>query len=410
MKIGIDLRPLQTGSQYRGIGHYTYNLVKMLCKIDSFNEYIFFVNKNNGHEEFHLLDKLIKETGKKVISLPVARRQEWNWKRQWEALSSPIFFNLAGIDILHVTSLFESEAFVSIPPISGKIIVTMYDLIPLIFRNYYLDRTPIEWQTHYIESLDMVKKYTDGIFAISECTKIDSMKLLDYPEEKIEVVYGGISDFFYIVDDDDLLHKTKNKYGIQEKFILYTAAEDPRKNYDIVIKAFDILQNEYNDRCQLVLVGRASSEWKERMINLCVSLGIKKGSLVFTGYIDDAELNLLYNAASLFIFPSLYEGFGLPILEAMSCGTPVISANNSSLPEVCGDAAIMVDATDSKELAQKINKVLSSPALQAELREKGFENIKRFSWAKAAEKTLSFYKRIVRGTVQYESMANKSRD
>lgn len=394
MRIGIDLRSLQAGSQYRGIGYYTYNLVKALCKIDRDNEYIFFANQCGASDKYPLLDTLINETGKRLVSLPITRVEERKWKRQWETISSPTFFNIEKVDILHVTSLFESEIPVGFPPIRGKLIITIYDLIPLVFRELYLDKASPEWQSEYMESLNLVKKNADGIVAISECTKHDTIRLLDYPAEKIDVVYGGVSNAFYVVKDANLLKTVKERFGIIEKFILFTAAEDPRKNFETLIKAFAILPKEYNNNYQLVIAGRSSRQWQDQLQDLGASLGINEGKLISAGFVTDEELNLLYNAAALFVFPSLYEGFGLPILEAMSCGVPVIAANNSSIPEVCGDAAIMVDPMNKIEMAQSMNNVLSKHTLQQELREKGFQNIKRFSWEMAAETTIRFYERI----------------
>lgn len=391
MRIGIDLRSLQTGSQYRGIGYYTYNLVKALCKIDRDNEYIFFANQCGASDKYPLLDRLINETGKRLVSLPITRVEERKWKRQWETISSPTFVNIEKVDILHVTSLFESEIPVGFPPIRGKLIITIYDLIPLIFRELYLDKASPEWQSEYMESLNLVKKNADGIVAISECTKHDTIRLLDYSAEKIDVVYGGVSNAFYVVKDANLLKTVKERFGIIEKFILFTAAEDPRKNFETLINAFAILPKEYNNNYQLVIAGRSSRQWQDQLQDLGASLGINEGKLIFTGFVTDEELNLLYNTASLFVFPSLYEGFGLPILEAMSCGIPVIAANSSSIPEVISNSGILFNPIDKIDLAQKIKKVLSDPVLQNRLIEKGFQNVKRFTWEKAAEKTLRFY-------------------
>lgn len=394
MRIGIDLRSLQTGSQYRGIGYYTYNLVKAMCKIDKTNEYIFFANERADDEKYPLLDSLVVETVKELIHFPTTRIQDRTWKRMWERNSTPLFFRIANLDILHVTSLFESELAIGLPSCGSKLILTLYDLIPLIFKEFYLDCAPEDWRLEYLESVESIKKNVDGIIAISECTKRDAMQSLGSPEKKIEVVYGGISDTFFIQNNIELIENVLRKFNIDGSFILFTAAEDFRKNFDTLIKAFAILITEYNCHHKLVIIGRSSEEWRTQLLSQARILGIEESSLKFTGFVTDEELNLLYNAADIFVFPSLYEGFGLPILEAMSCRVPVIAANNSSIPEVCGDAALLIEAKDYKGIAQKIYEVLSNPILRKDLKEKGLKNVERFSWDRAARKVLAFYERI----------------
>lgn len=397
MRIGIDLRSLQTGSQYRGIGYYTYNLVRALCGLDRANEYVFFVNEKRGGESFPMLEKLISETGKRVVDLPTTGVSDPAWRRRWEELSTPLFFDLERLDILHVTSLFENELAIGLFPGRAKTVVTLYDLIPLIFREHYLDNAPEGSRSEYMRCLDLVKNNADGIVTISECTRRDAIKLLDLPEEKTVVAYGGVNEEVFHAGDGPGLSRIREQFGIKEDFVLYIAAEDFRKNFDTVLKSFALLQKEYGQGCQLVLAGRSSAAWQERLKERMRSLKIREGSVVLTGFISDESLNLLYNAASLFIFPSLYEGFGLPILEAMSCGTPVLAANNSSLIEVCGDAAVMADALDEREIAKKMNDILSSIELRESLRARGFLNVGRFRWGRAAAELLGFYKGLFSG-------------
>lgn len=392
MRIGFDLRSLQTGSQYRGIGFYTFNLVRALCGIDSANEYVFFVNEKREGESFPMLDKLVSETGKRVVRLPTTRVSGPAWRRRWEELSTPLFLDLERLDVLHVTSLFESELAIGFSPGRARLVVTLYDLIPVIFREHYLDNAPEEVRNEYAACLELVRKNADGVVTISECTRRDAVRLLGLSNDKTIVAYGGVNEsVFHRTGDDGQIREIKDRFGVMEDFILYIAAEDFRKNLDTVLKSFAILQKEYGQRCQLVLAGRSSAPWQERLKDRTRSLGIREGSVVLTGFITDESLNLLYNAASLFVFPSLYEGFGLPILEAMSCGTPVVAANNSSLTEVCGDAAAMVDALDERDMAGKMNEIMSSPGLRESLRNKGFLNVGRFRWESAAEELLRFY-------------------
>lgn len=393
MRIGVDLRSLQTGSQYRGIGYFTYNLQKAVSEIDKENEYIFFANEFGPGERYPLLERLVSETGHRLVALPVTHARDREWGRTWERLSTPFFFRLERMDILHVTSLFEDATPVGFYPFGGKLAVTLYDLIPLIFRADYLDGAP-EWKSEYMSLVDLVREHADGVLAISKCTRDDAVKLMGLPPGKISVVYGATGDTFSLIEDGARVAELKKRLGVKGDYILFAAAEDFRKNFENLLKAYAILRKEYGGTAQLVMVGKSSPDWRRRLTDLGVSFGLEGGDMVFTGFVTDEEMNLLYNGASVFAFPSLYEGFGLPVLEAMLCGVPVVVSSNSSLMEVAGDAALLVDPLDPRDMAEKMNMALADSALREDLRMRGFLNVKRFSWRKAAEETVNFYRSL----------------
>ena len=214
--------------------------------------------------------------------------------------------------------------------------------------------------------------------------------------ERVFVTPLAVSNNFYPVNDSDLIKKTLKHYKIDKSpYFLSLCTLEPRKNLDFLIKCFFklIIENPTLD-INLVLVG--VSGWKNKTIFIEVQNSpLLKSRVIFTGYVPDQDLSAIYSGAVAFIFPSLYEGFGLPVLEAMQCGTPVISSNSSSLPEVVGDAGILIDPKDEDHLCQAMLDVLTDSNLRESLRKKGLERAKQFSWKKCADQTVEIYKKII---------------
>jgi glycosyltransferase involved in cell wall biosynthesis len=264
---------------------------------------------------------------------------------------------------------------------SKKTIVTCYDIIPIA---YYNTRNPV-WKLN-AKGLKKAEK----IITISEFSKKDISKYIKYPEEKIEVIPPAVDHNLYYQNRDK---KALKKYRIREdeKVILYVGAEDPRKNVHFLINSFSKLKNRI-PQVKLLKVGMPNDIGvRGKLLKHIESLNLQK-DVIFTGYVSESELAEIYNAVDLFVFPSLYEGFGLPPLEAMACGTPVITSNTSSLPEVVGDAAITVDPYDVNRFAEEMYELLTSEALRQEMIKKGLERSKLFNWDKSAKKTLKVYK------------------
>ena len=219
---------------------------------------------------------------------------------------------------------------------------------------------------------------------ISENSKKDIIKHLNYDLQRVKVVYPGLSPNF------KLLAKTKiepvlKKYRLNPDFLLFVGTLEPRKNLIRLLKAIDLLEE-----VTLVIVGQEG--WRAKEIKKQAARC--RHHLRFLGYVPDQDLPALYNAAKLFVYPSLYEGFGLPVIEAMACGCPVVTAKTSSFPEICGQAAILVDPDNINSLARGIKEILSRPALSKTLKEKGLKKAKEFSWQKCAQETLRVYEEI----------------
>lgn len=264
-----------------------------------------------------------------------------------------------------------------------KTIVTCHDIIPIA---YYNTQNPV-WKLN-AKGLRKAEK----IITVSEFSKTDISRYIKYPEEQIEVIPPAVDHSLYYQNRNKAALK---KYRIEEteKVVLYVGAEEPRKNLQFVVDSFSKLKNRI-PQVKLLKVGMPNYLGvRDELLKQIESLNLQK-DVIFTGYVSESELAEIYNAVDLFVFPSLYEGFGMPPLEAMACGTPVITSNTSSLPEVVGDAAIVVDPYDVNKFAEKMYEVLTNEELREEMIRKGLKRSKMFSWDISAEKTLKVYKEL----------------
>ncbi|MBI3008564.1 MAG: glycosyltransferase family 4 protein [Candidatus Omnitrophica bacterium] len=371
MKIGIDIRSM--AGEKTGIGRYTENLIQGLASCDEVNAYLLYCF-------------FFKSFRKKVagISLPDGKRFSFVAKNipgvvlryLWNAEIFKIDKLIGNVDILLLPEL-------EIPPVNHeKIVSVIHDVIPLISEK---------WHTR--ESARSIGKFikravnrADMVITVSNHTKQDLIQMTGIKEEKVRVTYEGICPFYRKMVSRDCNGLLKRKYGIEDRFILFTGTIEPRKNLAALFKAYSLLKNERKVPHKLIVVGKKGWMYKD-IFETVNRLGISE-DVLFTGYVPDEELVLLYNAADLFVYPSFYEGFGLPPLEAMACGTPVITSNTSSLPEVVGDAGIMVDPHDVNGLASAMERVLYDEALRERMTADGLERAKLFSQENMARATL----------------------
>ncbi|TSC91835.1 MAG: group 1 glycosyl transferase [Candidatus Berkelbacteria bacterium Licking1014_85] len=269
----------------------------------------------------------------------------------------------------------------------GKIVVTINDLIamfigediPFISRQYFGRWMPL---TH---------KRADHIIAISEHTKKDVISLLKIPENKITVIHLAANENFKPERDKNKLDKIKKKFYTGDHFFLHIGTITPRKNLEFIVRAFSDLAKNEND-CKLVIAGK-KGWFYEKLNEIVEKLGLVN-HVIFTGYITEEEKILLYNASIALVFPSIYEGFGFPPLEAMNCGAPVIASHASSIPEVVGEAGILLDPNDQYAWAQAMKQVMTLGSLRKKMISDGFKQAKKFSWKKTAEKTVRVYEQV----------------
>jgi glycosyltransferase involved in cell wall biosynthesis len=306
--------------------------------------------------------------------------------RDFDAYNS---FNPDNFDIFH-------SSYHKLPPIelTKKLprVLTIHDLIPVITPEL---TTP--WLTQYFrEILNSINLKSDWIICNSEFTKQEFCDYTKTPIERTFVTPFAASNHFYPVKDALLISQIRQRYGISEGdyFLSLATHLEPRKNLNHLVRCFFRLLSEHpNLDVNLVLAGSKRS-WSGEIAN-DPKFAKFQSKLHFTGYVSDEDLNAIYSGATAFIYPSLYEGFGLPTLEAMKCGTPVIASNRTSIPEVVGEAGILIDPQDEDALCQAMLNLLKDGSIAQDLREKGFERSQQFSWAKCAAETVEVYKKVV---------------
>lgn len=307
-----------------------------------------------------------------------------------------------GYGIDKVSHIFDSgrydlfhSPFLPLPPkdlISGiPRVLTIYDLI-FVNNPEFMTRELCELLQRVLESIDIER---DWVACISEFTKLEFCEHTGMAAERVVVTPLAAPDWFRVVEDEDEIAAAAQRYGIPEgHYFLAVATFQPRKNLAHLIRSFFKLLAEHPDLpVSLVLVGTPSWEYEATFAEAASSAF--KSRVIFTGYAPDQDLSALYSGARAFVFPSLYEGFGLPVLEAMQCGTPVIASNTTALPEVAGDAGLLIDPTDSEALCQAMLALVNDDQLRISLSQKGLERSKLFSWERCAEQTVGLYRKAL---------------
>ncbi len=368
MLIGIDASRT-TAARPTGTENYSLNLIRELVTLGEAHRFRLYFNQPPR-------PGLIPEWAEKRI-IPFPRM--WTHVRlSWEMIEhSP--------DLLFVPS--------HVLPLAHprRSVVTIHDLGYLfhpeahtLFQNAYL-----RWSTRYNA------RAASRVLADSEATRQDLIRHYRIPPERIDVVYPGRNESLAPVTDPDALAHVRVRYGLSEAYLLYVGTLHPRKNLVRLVQAFGLVASSQSPDLQLVLAGQKGWLYDEILAQV-QRLGLAD-RVVLTGYVPDADLPALLSGALAFVFPSLYEGFGFPVLEAMACGTPAICSDVSSLPEVAGDAALLVDPLDTQALAETIGRILADENLRHELVQRGFRQLRRFSWRSCAEKTLGILEGVGRG-------------
>ena len=356
-----------------------------ILEIDKRNEYSLVVNANLPLPEMvgwppHRLLKFRGPLGRHKFSETLA------------LLS--LLFNR--VDVFHIGSPLEEDA--AIIPQFGKlrpcnVVCTLYDLIPYLFYEHYLAEND-PFRSIYEYRLTNVKR-ADLIFAISEHTRHDAIKYLRLPPEKVITVGTGVDPFFrsFSVDRQKWERALREKFGIDRKFLFYIGGTDWRKNITGLIESFARLSPIIRSEYLLVITCSLSDGELKQYGEVAAKCGIDK-TVILTNFVSQEILAALYTLCTVFVFPSLYEGFGLPIAEAMCCGAPLIAGNSSSLPEVIGDAGVLVDAASAEELSGAMLKVLTDKRLRLEMSERSRKRSVDFSWEKVAKEVISAYEAL----------------
>ena len=381
MRIGVDIRGLLTG-QKSGIEQYTIKLLEHLLKLDQGNTYVLF------YVAYRDMDKRVKDLLTEFSFLKQGnvevRKLKWvNIPLLLHAVWKPLDWPKAdkvcgGLDVMWLPSP-------RLLPVSKqcRTVITFHDLIFELFPQFYTWRSKLwQWQMSY----PYLARWADNIIAVSKSTKNDLIKIYNVDNNKVRVIYEGVDDEYFQPLNHKEIMQVKKKFSINSNFIYYIGSIEPRKNISAIVRAFACLPS--ND-LKLVISG-AKSWLTESMFEEIKTLKLEN-SIIFTGSVSEQEKIILLNQAQVFLFPTLYEGFGLPVLEAMAAGCPVITSNVSSLPEVVEGAAILVDPNNQAEINRALEDIINNESLAKSLSVKGKLQARKFNWNKAAQQTLNVF-------------------
>ena len=367
MRVAIDARKLHDF----GIGTYTRNLLRHLARIDRDSEYLLLCHQPDlgigaqlGSNFRTVLEPSPNYSVREQIHVP------WVLHRERP-------------DVFHAPHY-------GLPPAVGcRSLVTIHDCIHLVFPQYLPNRAAYVYAK---ASMWSAARRSNRILTVSEASKRDIIRFLKVPTEKIVVVHNAIDERFHVKPSEEAIARVRERYQLDHRFVLYVGNIKPHKNLVRLIEAFDKLRKSGFDELTLLIIGDEIS--KLPALRRAVHSHKLHKHVRFLGYLPDETLAVLYRLAAVFVFPSLSEGFGLPPIEAMACGAPVVTSNVSSLPEVTGGAAVLVDPYDVESIADGIARVLSNPALREELRVKGIARALEFSWERSVSRTREIYQEV----------------
>jgi glycosyltransferase involved in cell wall biosynthesis len=377
MKIGINTYFFKFPAS--GSGQYLMHLLQALAEVDQKNTYI-LLSPQPISEKIGALLKFPYT----VTPVPrLARRNASIENLMWEQFTLTSAARKDGVDLLHVP-YFAPPFFPRTPSV-----ITIHDIIPLRLPQY---RTDLKMKA-YLQLITRATRKATLIITVSQHAKQDMIDALKLPAERIRVIYEAAGDEYHPISDPTVLSKVHTYYGLRGRYILYLGGLDRRKNVPQLVRAFAQIYHQLGDpNLQLLIAGNPDKKSGSLFPDprpVAADLGIT-GQIIYR-FIEEEDKPAIYSGASLFVFPSLYEGFGLTPLEAMSCGTPVICSNRTSLPEVVGDAAISFDPENLREMVQAMHSVLTNNELQADLRARSLKRAAQFNWQKTAIETIDVY-------------------
>lgn len=374
MKIAINA--LSITPQRGGAKTYLTNLVKSLAEIDSSNTYYLILSKLNRE----LFEDILADNFKK-IKFPLFMDSR-SLRLIMEQVLIPVYVKKHGIDIL-----YSPGNLATFFPGCSQVVVLQGLLTIKAVRDKYAPGVVSSFQASYYDiTMPPSAKRADRVIAVSESIKSYLLNQVPIDESKVNVIHEGASIGW--LQDSDLKYE-----DLPEPYILFLSTLFEYKNADKLVESFGLLKKRYNIPHRLVLVGRDPGDQEKRLEELARENQVE-GEIVFTGAVEHKKVASLYKNADVFVYPSSVETFGLPVLEAMACGTPEVASNRMSVPEVAGDAALIVNPDNIEEMAEAIYRVIMDESLRAKLIEKGYERVKQFSWEKAAKETLEVFEEV----------------
>jgi len=372
MRIGVDARLMH--HQKAGISKYTLHLLQALAEIDLDDEIIMFQHRK--HREPIVRAPNFHRT---TLYSPVHSRLE--------QMGLPLELSRFNLSMLHSPDF--------IPPLYSRVpsVITVHDLAFLHFPHFLTADSAA-----YYGQIDRAVRHADAIIVPSEHTKNDLTKMLGVPNNKISVIYEAAAELYTPLPEEETRAQICAEFGLPSRFFLFVGTIEPRKNIGGLVEAFQFLKNHYNVNDVALVVAGGKGWLYDETLETVKRLGVRD-SVHFVGRVSDETLHRLYVSARALVHPALYEGFGLPPLEAMACGTPAIVSNVSSLPEVVQHAALLVDPKSAEEIAIAMHRLLTDDLLHAEMREKGLRRASHFSWKRAAIETLEVYRKVADAAV-----------
>lgn len=407
----LDLQACQCVSRFRGIGRYSLAFTKA------------FIAVAQAHRVSVLLNGVFPESAAELSAklgtlLPPERIVTWTPKgptaehdpsnrarRELAERERERFVASLSPDLVHVASLFEGfpdDTITSIGECPGgpPTAVTLYDLIPLVYREHYLEHAGVVnelMSEYYFRKLAYARR-ADVVVTISEATRDEAIDLLGLPPARVVNISTSADAMFRPLPIAAVDAATLGtRLGLGHDFVMYTGGPDRRKNIEALVRAWARIPAALRADHQLLVVCALGDAHRARLLELARACGLADGELCLPGYVSDDDLVALYNLAAAFVFPSWHEGFGLPVLEAMACGTAVIASNTSSLPEVVGRADALFDPRDEQDMAAKLQQVLTDDAFRASLRSHGLARARTFTWAATAGRALSAFEAVCNG-------------
>ena len=367
MRIGIDARKLHDF----GIGTYIRNLLRHLARIDSQTEFVILCRPED-RETLATIGQNFRPVPETSGNYSIAEQIRIPWALKREGVT-----------------LFHAPHYVLPPLVPCRSVVTIHDCIHLMFPQYLPNRAALMYAK---SSISLAARRATRIMTVSESSKRDILRFVDTQPEKIDVIYNAYDERFAIEPCEDEVARVRERYQLHGPFVLYAGNVKPHKNLERLIDAFDLLRQRGLDHLKLVLIGDEISKYTA--LRRAVHQHQLHKYVRFLGYLPEETLAVMYRLAGVFVFPSLYEGFGLPPLEAMASGTPVVTSNVSSMPEVAGDAAVLVDPYDPEAIADGIHRVLTDEQLRRTLVLKGIARAGQFSWEQSVRRVRAIYNEV----------------
>lgn len=380
MKIGIDIS--QVAYEGTGVATYTRCLVEAMVKLNREDTFVLFGSSlRNKKPIVEFVKNLEAKNAKKKLSFFPPKLLEFLWN---------------GIHVLPVETItgpldvFHSSDWLEPPTRAAKRVTTVHDLAVFKYPETFSKRGGHDIVKNQKRKLFFVKRHSDLVIAVSETTKKDLVEILKIPEKRIRVVYEAAEPIYYPRGEEQV-NETKKKFAIEGDYLLCVGTREPRKNLERVIRAFAEIAAG-NKEISLVIAGKYG--WGDDNLKLKTQDSKLKTRVKILGYVEKEELARLYTGAKAFLYPSLYEGFGLPIVEAMSCGTLVITSNIGSMKEVADNFSLLINPESVESIAGAISKIIRNEKLREELKVKSLKRAGDFSWEKAALQTMEIYRQV----------------